>query len=309
MDSTVTQFLRYLRAERNVSPHTLDAYASDLAGFAAFLQEHDVAWQSVDRHLLRRYVVQLQAEKAARATIARKLACIRSFFKFAQREAKIERNPAHHVATPRQGQYLPTVLTVQETVALLRAPDSSTAQGLRDRAILELLYAAGVRVSELVALDLNTIDWGRGEARIWGKGSKERIVMIGQIALQALKTYIDRGRPELASGKASGALFINRRGGRLTDRSVRTIVADSAKQAGINRDVSPHTLRHTFATHMLDGGADLRVVQELLGHANLATTQIYTHVSNQQARRTYLAAHPRAQRRDHAKDTPDDNSN
>jgi integrase/recombinase XerC len=248
----------------------------------------------VDRNTLRRYVVSLQAEGAARATIARKLACLRSFYRFAQREAEVERNPAQHVLTPRRGERLPNVLTVQEMASMLLVPDLGTPQGLRDRAILELLYAAGLRVSELVALDFNGIDWGRAEARIWGKGSKERIVVLGQLALTALKRYIEHGRPALAAGKSSGALFIHRRGGRLSDRSVRELVGTYARLAGIDRAVSPHTLRHTFATHMLDGGADLRVVQELLGHSNLATTQMYTHVSQQQARRIYLAAHPRA---------------
>jgi integrase/recombinase XerC len=294
MDHAITQFLRYLRAERNVSPHTLNAYQSDLTLFAEFLASIGAAWQAVDRATLRRYVVSLQAEGAARATIARKLACLRSFYRFAQREAVVERNPAQHVLTPRRGERLPNVLTVQEMASMLLVPDLGTPQGLRDRAILELLYAAGLRVSELVALDFNGIDWGRAEARIWGKGSKERIVVLGQLALTALKRYIEHGRPALAAGKSSGALFIHRRGGRLSDRSVRELVGTYARLAGIDRAVSPHTLRHTFATHMLDGGADLRVVQELLGHSNLATTQMYTHVSQQQARRIYMAAHPRA---------------
>jgi tyrosine recombinase XerC len=294
MDHAITQFLRYLRAERNVSPHTLNAYQSDLTLFAEFLVSIGAAWQAVDRATLRRYVVSLQAEGSARATIARKLACLRSFYRFAQREAEVERNPAQHVLTPRRGERLPNVLTVQEMVSMLKVPDLGTPQGLRDRAILELLYAAGLRVSELVALDFNGIDWGRAEARIWGKGSKERIVVLGQLALTALKRYIEHGRPALAAGKSSGALFIHRRGGRLSDRSVRELVGTYARLAGIDRAVSPHTLRHTFATHMLDGGADLRVVQELLGHSNLATTQMYTHVSQQQARRIYMAAHPRA---------------
>ena len=294
MDHAITQFLRYLRAERNVSPHTLNAYQSDLTLFGEFLAIIGEAWQAVDRATLRRYVVSLQADGAARATIARKLACLRSFYRFAQREAEVERNPAQHVLTPRRGERLPNVLTVQEMASMLKVPDLGTPQGLRDRAILELLYAAGLRVSELVALDFNGIDWGRAEARIWGKGSKERIVVLGQLALTALKRYIEHGRPALAAGKSSGALFIHRRGGRLSDRSVRELVATYARLAGIGRAVSPHTLRHTFATHMLDGGADLRVVQELLGHSNLATTQMYTHVSQQQARRIYMSAHPRA---------------
>ncbi len=299
MHAATTRFLRYLRAERNVSPHTLDAYASDLAQFGAFLAADDLAWQQTDRYTLRRYVVHLQAAGAARASIARKLACLRSFFRYAQREAEVVRNPAQHVLTPRRGERLPNALTVHEMVALLAAPDLITAVGRRDRAILELLYAAGLRVSELVALDFNSIDWGRAEARIWGKGSKERIVVLGELAIIALKTYIEHARPELAGRKSSGALFIHRRGGRLSDRSVRMLVSEYAQRAGIARAISPHTLRHTFATHLLDGGADLRVVQELLGHANLASTQIYTHISQQQARRMYLAAHPRAQPTEH----------
>ena len=297
MHTAITTYLRYLRAERNVSAHTLKAYQSDLELFGAFLAADATPWRTVTRPMLRRYVVRLQADGAARATIARKLACIRSFYRFAQREAEVERNPAEHIATPRQGERLPNVLTVHEMARLLQTPDLSTAQGLRDRAILELLYAAGLRVSELVALDFNGIDWGRAEARIWGKGNKERIVVLGMPAIMALKRYIEHGRPALAAGKSSSALFIHRRGGRLSDRSVRELVTRNAHAAAIPRAVSPHTLRHTFATHLLDGGADLRVVQELLGHANLATTQIYTHVSQGQARRIYLATHPRAQPR------------
>ncbi|MBA3471049.1 MAG: tyrosine recombinase [Herpetosiphonaceae bacterium] len=295
IQAATTRFLRYLRAERNVSPHTLDAYASDLAQFGEFLAADELAWRQTDRYTLRRYVVHLQAAGAARASIARKLACLRSFFRYAQREAEVVRNPAQHVLTPRRGERLPNALTVHEMAGLLAAPDVTTAVGRRDRAILELLYAAGLRVSELVALDFNGIDWGRAEARIWGKGNKERIVVLGELAIIALKTYIAHARPELAGQKSSGALFIHRRGGRLSDRSVRILVSDYAQRAGITRPISPHTLRHTFATHLLDGGADLRVVQELLGHANLATTQLYTHISQQQARRIYLAAHPRAQ--------------
>lgn len=307
LQGAITRFLHYLRAERNVSPHTLNAYASDLAQFAEFLHNEEQAWQATNRHTLRRYVVRLQAEGAARASIARKLACLRSFFHYAQREAEVTRNPAQHVMTPRRGERLPNVLTIHEIVTLLRTPDVTTVVGLRDRSILELLYAAGLRVSELVALDFNSIDWGRAEARIWGKGNKERIVVLGQPALASLKAYIEQARPQLASGKSSGALFIHRRGGRLSDRTVRALVSEYAQRAGIPRDVSPHTLRHTFATHLLDGGADLRVVQELLGHANLATTQIYTHVSQQQARRVYLMAHPRANNAPQEEDT-DDNS-
>jgi integrase/recombinase XerC len=295
MHTATTRFLRYLRAERNVSAHTLDAYASDLAQFGEFLAADELEWQQTDRYLLRRYVVHLQASGAARASIARKLACLRSFFRYAQREAEVVRNPAQHVLTPRRGERLPNALSIHEMASLLAAPDVTTAVGLRDRAILEVLYAAGLRVSELVALDFNGIDWGRAEARIWGKGNKERIVVLGELAILALKIYIEHARPELAGQKSSGALFIHRRGGRLSDRSVRMLVSDYAQRAGITRAVSPHTLRHTFATHLLDGGADLRVVQELLGHADLATTQIYTHISQQQARRIYLAAHPRAQ--------------
>lgn len=297
MDAAITAFLRYLLAERNVSPHTLDAYRSDLEQFRSFLAGQEIDWRAVDKAVLRRFIVMLQAQGAARSSIARKLACLRSFYRFQQREAQVSANPAGTVISPRLGRRLPQTLSVVQVVRLLRAPDTMTPWGLRDRAILELLYASGLRVSELVLLNLESVDWQRAEIRVWGKGAKERIVVVGQPAMLALRSYVERGRPGLASRKASPALFLNQRGGRLSDRFVRMLVERYAREVGIEVDVSPHTLRHTFATHLLDGGADLRVVQELLGHVNLATTQIYTHVSQNQARRVYEQTHPRARGR------------
>jgi integrase/recombinase XerC len=196
--------------------------------------------------------------------------------------------------SPKLDKRLPSFLTMEEIERLLNAPDLSTPQGQRDRALLELLYASGLRVSEVVSLNLERIDLDTNEIRVWGKGSKERVVLMGKPAANALNIYLNQGRPNLLGKKGSSALFLNRYGGRLVERRVQRILEKYAKIAGIGKRVHPHMLRHTFATHLLDGGADLRVVQELLGHANLSSTQIYTHVTKSQARKVYLSAHPMA---------------
>ena len=207
----------------------------------------------------------------------------------------ISTSPVATTSSPKLDRRLPSFLTKEEAVQLLQAADLTTPQGQRDRALLELLYAAGLRVSELVRLNVEHVSLESYEIRVWGKGSKERVVLMGKPAAKALEVYISQGRPELLSKKRSSALFLNRYGERLTERRVQRILGEYARLAGIDKRVHPHMLRHTFATHLLDGGADLRVVQELLGHANLSSTQIYTHVTKSQARKVYLAAHPMAQ--------------
>jgi len=249
----------------------------------------------VDRQVLRRYLAWLNSQGYVKASVARRLSQLRSFGRFLVREDVVRTNPFRAVSSPKVPKRLPRPLSVPETVALLSAPDTTTAQGLRDRAILEVLYSGGLRVSELVGLDLNSIDWQRNELRVWGKGSKERIVFLGKPAMAALQAYIEQGRPHLLRGTTTDALFLNRSGGRLTTRSVMNILKKYSRMAGLEKRVTPHTLRHTFATHLLDGGADLRSVQELLGHARLATTQVYTHVSQSRAREVYLRSHPLAQ--------------
>jgi integrase/recombinase XerC len=297
--------LTYLVVERNASPHTIDRYGREIAECLAFLQEQGVQdWAEVDRQLLRRYLAWLNSRGYVKASIARRLSQLRSFGRFLQREEIVPRNPFLAVSSPKVPKRLPTPLSVQETVALLGAPDTSTAQGLRDHAILEVLYSGGLRVSELVGLDLNGLNWGRKELTVWGKGAKQRIVLLGAPAMEALRTYIDQSRPQLAKETTANALFLNRLGGRLTTRSVMNILKKYSRMAGLEKRVTPHTLRHTFATHLLDGGADLRSVQELLGHARLATTQIYTHVSQNRAREVYQRSHPLAKGAKHGDANP-----
>jgi integrase/recombinase XerC len=219
------------------------------------------------------------------------------------REKIISASPIEMVSSPKLDKRLPSFLTLDEVKRLLEAPDLSTPQGQRDRALLELLYASGLRVSELVSLELGQINLDTNEIRVWGKGSKERVVLMGKPAAEALSNYLTHGRPKLLAEKRSNALFLNRYGQRIPERRVQRILEQYAKKSGIGKKVHPHMLRHTFATHLLDGGADLRVVQELLGHARLSSTQIYTHVTKGQARKVYLSAHPLAKEKE---DEPED---
>jgi integrase/recombinase XerC len=296
----------YLEAEKGASPYTVRNYRDDLLDFLYFLKKKKIDplnETKVDRHVLRDYLSELAKRKIAKASIARKLSAIRSFFRYLVQEEIIAKNPIEQVSSPKLDRRLPSFLTQEETEKLLNAPDLSTPLGQRDRALLELLYASGLRVSELVGLTPEQIDLESNEIRVWGKGSKERVVLMGQPAAGALKDYIKEGRAELRGEKKTKALFLDRYGQRLTERSVQRLLNQYAKKAGIGKRVHPHLLRHTFATHLLDGGADLRVVQELLGHARLTSTQIYTHVTKGQARKVYLAAHPLAREK---KDEPED---
>jgi integrase/recombinase XerC len=293
VDDDIAAFLRALEGERGVSPHTLVAYRRDVSRFVRFLAEEQVAtWDAVTTPVARRYVASLD-RRLARSAIARNLSALRTFFRFLYREGKTSRNPLVLITAPKQAPRLPKVLTPDEMAAVLGAPDTTTPLGLRDRALVELLYATGLRVGELVSLRLSDLSLA-DELRVLGKGRRERIVLVGSAAQQALARYLEEGRPGLARGRDAGHLFLNARGGRLTDRGVRVILDRCLRRAALGRRISPHTLRHTFATHLLDGGADLRSVQELLGHVHLSTTQIYTHVSRDWLKRVYDRAHPRA---------------
>jgi len=305
VQETFNKYINYLRAERNASPCTVRNYTTDLLGsknikgFFSFLVDRGIkSLDEVDRAALRDYLAYLVEQGVVKASIARKLSAIRSFYRYLLREEMLTASPAEKTSSPKLDKRLPSFLTIKETGHLLETPDLSTPQGKRDRAFMELLYASGLRVSELVRLDVEQVDLDTREIRVLGKGSKERMVLMGKPAAEALSEYIKHGRPELMGKRSSSALLLNRAGGRLTERMVQKILAKYARAAGINKKVHPHKLRHTFATHMLDGGADLRVVQELLGHADLSSTQIYTHVTKTQAKKIYLAAHPLAQKRD-----------
>jgi integrase/recombinase XerC len=297
------KYKNYLEAERNASPYTVRNYTTDLSGFFNFLKTKEISLlEEVDRHVLRYYLSYLMEQGIVKASIARKLSAIRSFYRYLLREKIISTNPVATTSSPKLDKRLPSFLTPEETVRLLEAPDLSTPQGLRDRALMELLYASGIRVSELVNLDVGQVNLNTNEIRVWGKGSKERMVLMGQPAAAALTAYLNQGRPQLLGEKRSSALFVNRYGGRLIERRVQRILEKYTTIAGISKRVHPHMLRHTFATHLLDGGAGLRVVQELLGHANLSSTQIYTHVTKSQAKKVYLAAHPMAREKDNELD-------
>ena len=308
MQEVFNRYINYLEAERNVSPYTVRNYTNDLTGnykrgsekgFFQFLKLKGIdELGEVDKRTLRNYISWLMKQGVAKASIARKLSAIRSFYRYLAREEILPNNPLREASAPKLDRRLPSFLTIKETVRLLKAPDLTNPQGLRDRAIIELIYASGLRVSELVKLNLEQINLDSGEIRVWGKGSKERLVLIGEPAAMAISNYISEGRPKLLGKKGRDALFLNRYGRRLSERIVQMTLEKYATMAGLDKRVYPHLLRHTFATHMLDGGADLRVVQELLGHASLASTQIYTHVTKSQARKVYLSAHPMARKDD-----------
>ncbi len=296
MQEVFTKYINYLEVERNASPYTVRNYTTDLMDFFQFLSDKGVSsLKEVDRHVLRDYLSHLMEQGFVKASIARKLSAIRSLYRYLLREEIISTSPVATTSSPKLDKRLPSFLTTEEVKRLLEVPDLSTPQGQRDRALIELLYASGLRVSELVSLNLERVNLNTNEIRVWGKGSKERMVLMGEPAAKALTTYLSQGRPKLLGKKKGNALFLNRYGGRLIERRVQRILEKYANLAGIDKRVYPHLLRHTFATHLLDGGADLRVVQELLGHANLSSTQIYTHVTRSQARKVYLAAHPMAQ--------------
>lgn len=286
------KFVRFLEIERNSSPHTITNYKVDLVGFMDFAGDIDIA--RIDYLLLRKFLAHLRAVQYDKRSIARKLACLRSFFKFLCRDGYLKTNPALGLATPKLDRKLPFFLDINQTQRFLDIPvDGRDLMGLRDRAVLETLYSAGLRVSELVGMEIRDVDFIGGTAKIRGKGKKERLVPIGDTAIRAIKQYLDK-RSAIEPMRNKTALFLNKSGSRLGDDSIRCIVDKYIKAASLRGHVSPHTLRHSFATHLLDRGADLRAVQELLGHANLSTTQIYTHVTTERLKTVYEKAHPRA---------------
>ena len=283
------RFLRYLDTERNASSYTCRNYALDLAQFFAFLGHQRLG--DISPLDIRRFVSHLSTAALARRTIARKLSCLRSFFRFLCREGTLEHNPAEAVPTPRLEKRLPSFLDERQVATLLAMPAAKKWQGLRDLAILETLYSTGMRVSELTGLSLEDLDEISGTVVVRGKGKKERLCPIGETALRAVRRYLGK-RPKAL--RVPYALFVSQKGTRLTVRQVDRLIANYVKRAQLPSSISPHSLRHSFATHLLDRGADLRSVQELLGHASLSTTQIYTHVTPQRLKKIYDQAHPRA---------------
>ncbi len=291
----IDAFLAYALTEEGLAPRSIEAYKRDLDDFARFAAGRGAAGpQQVTRSALTLYLVALRRRGRAPATVKRRTAAVRSFYKYLLREDVLSQDPTLDLAPPKLPRRLPRVLSIEEVEQLLATPDQATPGGLRDRAILELLYGSGLRVSEAVALNLGDVDLSVELVRCLGKGSKERVVPVGTHAIRALRAYQQTARPALAGRRPSAALFLNRRGGRLTRQGCWKLVRGYARKARITRPLTPHVLRHSFATHLLERGADLRAVQEMLGHASINTTQTYLHVTRDRLREVYVKSHPRA---------------
>lgn len=298
IEKLILEFMAKLEHEKGFSGHTLRAYHNDLLQFDTFLKDEKRNYlKDINHLLLRKFLALLRTKDYTKSTVARKLASLRSFFKFLIREGELVSNPFEMLRTPKQEKKLPHFLSINEVDVLLKTPDCSNVMGLRDMAILETLYSTGIRVSELVGLDENNIDLFGGMIKVQGKGKKERLVPIGSHAMKAINEYIDSKskskKNEKKKVRRSEPLFLNKFGGRLTARSVARSLDKYLKMSGVNLLTSPHTFRHSFATHLLDKGADLRSVQEMLGHANLSTTQVYTHITTERLKNVYNKAHPR----------------
>ncbi|OGX19108.1 MAG: tyrosine recombinase XerC [Omnitrophica WOR_2 bacterium RBG_13_44_8b] len=289
MEKYIDKFIRYLEIEKNYSPHTILNYRLDLEDFKKFIG--DTALEKIDYLALRKFLAVLREKNLGTRSVGRKLSAMRSFFRFLTRDGYLKINPILSLSSPKLEKHLPQFLTEGETTKLIEsafAKSQNDEMGLRDRAILETFYSTGVRISELVGMDVDQVDFISGIVKVFGKGKKERIVPIGDQALSAIRKYLEKRK------KQAEAVFLNKRGIRITTRGVRGIVGKYIRATGIKQGVSPHTLRHSFATHLLNRGADLRTVQELLGHVNLSSTQIYTHLTTERLKSVYDKAHPRA---------------
>jgi integrase/recombinase XerD len=297
-EALVLDFLAHLEFERGLARNTLDAYRTDLLQYGAFLARRHRSATEAERADVADFLADLATgdgqPACSPATINRKTACLRSFYRHLRREELIESDPTGALSPPTKSRKLPRVLTYSEVKRLLESVDGAEPIGLRDRALLEVMYGCGLRASEMVGLDVNEVDLRRGFVRPHGKGNKERIVPLGRAAAAAVTRYLRTGRPELIGARPQSRLFVNFRGGPLTRQGLYKIIRRRAEEVGLEGKMSPHTLRHSFATHLLEGGADLRVVQELLGHASISTTQLYTHLTGERIRDVYRRAHPRA---------------
>ena len=299
MEEDVKRFLEYMTVERGVSPNTLVAYRNDLHQLVEYLEtthpDEDFGWPDVVDDIMTAYLLRLHDQGYSDTTRARKVASSKSLFGFLLDEGVITKDPTQNLSSPRVGRALPEALTVEEVVELLGSvSNGNTPDVMRDQSMLELLYASGLRVTELVSLDIDDVDLEQGSVRCYGKGAKERVIPIHQNAVNVIKTYLAEARPRMSNQRSGGSLFLNRRGERLTRQGFWLILKGHARRAGINKKITPHTLRHSFATHLLRGGAPLRHVQELLGHASITTTQVYTHLTSEHVRSEYDKAHPRA---------------
>ncbi len=296
MNNHLESFKQFLKIEKDASPLTIQNYARDINQFLRFLDEHSIALSTLHYSQLRHFLGVLKEHRYARSTIARKLSAVRVFLRFLKRENVVLDSTWEIISTPKKERKLPKFLYLDEVLDLLESPSGASPLSYRDRAILELFYATGIRVSELADLHLRSIKWEEGSLLVWGKGRRERIVPVGRYALQAAALYLEKGRPALArkAVEETEALFLNKLGGRLSDRSIRRLVRKYGLKVSAGYGLSPHVLRHSFASHLLNAGADLRTVQELLGHVNISTTQLYTHITREELKRTYSRAHPRA---------------
>ncbi|MCR4398407.1 MAG: site-specific tyrosine recombinase XerD [Firmicutes bacterium] len=295
MNNLIGEFMNYLSTERGLAMNTLESYGRDLRQYLEYLESSGKdAVEKASRATVVAYLLFLQKQGKATATIARRLAALRSFYQFLLREKYVDKDPTANLESPKLEKRLPKVLTIKEVETLLKQPNPSTASGLRDKAMLELLYATGIRVSELISLDIDDISLDMGYIRCSGKGSKERIVPVGSVAVKCVADYLGSGRGRLVPDRGEKALFVNHHGKRLTRQGFWKIVKRYAHDARISKEITPHTLRHSFATHLLENGADLRSVQEMLGHADISTTQIYTHVTKGRLKEVYARTHPRA---------------
>ncbi|MGO0122065.1 site-specific tyrosine recombinase XerD [Desulfothermobacter acidiphilus] len=296
VEEWVEEYLEFLRVQRGLSDNTVAAYRADLKHFLTFIHRRQLVLEPASwRDALLAYLYELRASGYLPATVSRRLAALKSFCAYLSTQGGyLPSDPAEDLSAPKLPERLPKVLRPQEVERLLAAPSLDTPQGLRDRALLELAYATGMRVSELVGLDVDHLNLEAGYVRVLGKGGRERVVPLGRLAQRYLREYLEKGWPRLVKNRRTSALFVNRRGGRLTRQSVFKLLRDYARRVGLSSTPSPHTLRHSFATHLLENGADLRVVQELLGHVSIGTTQIYTHLTSSHVREVYRRAHPRS---------------
>ncbi len=294
MKRILEEFLTHLELEKNLAPNTLAAYARDLRDFQSFLEKRGIKnFEEVEAEEVLLFMEDLRRRGLSARSLARKLSALKTFYRYLELERGLKRNPLLLVEGPKLPRTLPKVLTVEEVERLISAPDLSTPQGLRDRAMLETLYATGMRVSELVRLTFAQLNLSAGFVRVYGKGSKERLVPLGDLAREYLERYLKEARPLLARGQDSPFVFLNRKGRPLTRQRFWQIIKEYARMVGITKEISPHVLRHSFATHLLEGGADLRAVQMMLGHASLSTTQIYTHLDLRKLRDLHEKHHPR----------------
>jgi integrase/recombinase XerD len=295
MEQMVDTYLLHLKVERGLAKNTLDSYRRDLKKFVGYLRRNGInTLNEVDRRMIMSFMEDLHNQHRAPATISRNLAAIRSFYSFLTQESLVKANPTTELDAPKIPKRLPNVMTVSQVAILMEQPNGNNAAGLRDKAMLELLYATGIRVSELVDLNLVDVNLEMGFLRCLGKGSKERIVPMGKSAIEAIDAYLQKGRGKLIRNSEDQAVFVNIHGGRLTRQGFWKILKKYVRQAGFQGDITPHTLRHSFATHLLENGADLRAVQEMLGHSDISTTQIYTQVTAIHLRDVYQQSHPRA---------------